>query len=67
MKIQGLSIAERILLAEEIWDSVAAEQGLVPITEEQRKELDQRLKSHEVSSMPGIPWEEVLRKLKAGI
>ncbi|HWV15253.1 MAG TPA: addiction module protein [Cellvibrio sp.] len=64
MKIQELSISERILLAEELWDSVMVEQGLLPISEEQRKELDRRLEMYEASSSPGAPWSEVLQKLR---
>jgi putative addiction module component (TIGR02574 family) len=38
-----LSPAERILLAEDLWDSVAAEQDAAPITAAQQEELQRRL------------------------
>lgn len=39
----GLPIDERIRLAEDLWDSVAADQGALPLTAEQKAELDRRL------------------------
>jgi putative addiction module component (TIGR02574 family) len=39
----GLPIDERIRLAEDLWDSVAADQGALPLTADQKSELDRRL------------------------
>ena len=44
-----LSIAERIILVEQIWDSIAAEQAAVPLTPAQEAELDRRLEAHRKS------------------
>ncbi|HME73275.1 MAG TPA: addiction module protein [Myxococcota bacterium] len=41
--IAELSVAERVQLAEDIWDSIAANPESLPITEAQRLELDRRL------------------------
>ena len=43
LDISKLSVAERIQLAEDLWDSVAAETGDLPLTEAQAAELDRRL------------------------
>ena len=43
LDISKLSLAERIQLAEDLWDSVAAETGGLPLTEAQAAELDHRL------------------------
>ena len=40
--IDKLSIAERISLVQEIWDSIAAEIERSPLTESQRQEVDRR-------------------------
>jgi len=39
-EIFSLSISERIQLAEDIWDSIAADQNAVEITDMQKNELD---------------------------
>ena len=42
-KIKQLDIAERILLAEEIWDSIVAEQERIPINQAQKDETERRI------------------------
>lgn len=41
--IRKLSVAERIQLVEDIWDSIAADADAVPLTDDQRSELDRRI------------------------
>jgi putative addiction module component (TIGR02574 family) len=65
-EIERLSIAERVALVEEIWDSIAAAPDLLPLTEAQRRELDRRLALHEREPDRAIPWEEVRAKLQRG-
>ena len=58
-----LTVAERILLVEEIWDSIVEENATVPLTEAQRNELDRRLA--EAKQDPGAvtSWETIKRRL----
>ena len=42
-KLLELSIDERIKLVKDLWDSIAAEQEILRLTDEQRAELDRRL------------------------
>ena len=58
-----LSVAERIQLVEDLWDSVAADPEGVPLTEAQKKELRARLAEHKADPQSAIPWEEVRRRL----
>ena len=64
--IDQLSLSERILLAEQIWDSIAAEQASLPVTAAQEKELDRRLAAHRDSPTEGASWEEVRARLRDG-
>ena len=54
-----LSIAERINLVEEIWDSIAEENGCFDLSEAQKQELDRRLESFRVNPSRGRTWEEI--------
>lgn len=54
-----LSVPERILAVEQLWDSIAARPSSVPVTRAQRLELDQRLKALESDAGAGSPWSEV--------
>jgi putative addiction module component (TIGR02574 family) len=64
--IRKLSIAERIQLVEDIWDSLAAEQDALPVTEAQRRELDERLARAEAQPGAGARWEDVKARLLGG-
>ena len=63
-EIKKLSVAERILIVEEIWDSIAAEHDLVELTEAQKSELDRRIALCDASPREGKSWEEVKRGLE---
>ena len=59
LDINRLSVAERIQLAEDLWDSVAAETGELPLTEAQLSELDRRLAELARDPDAGESWEAV--------
>lgn len=52
-----MTIAERILYVQELWDRIAAEAETVPLSEAQRIELQRRLADHEAHPEASIPWE----------
>jgi len=58
-----LSIPERILLAQELWESVYAQAEAVPFTEAERRELDRRWAAHEAGETTSMPWPEAKRQL----
>jgi len=47
-KLSKLPLDERIRLVEELWDSIASDQKALPLTDEQKAELDRRLDAYEV-------------------
>lgn len=59
-----LSPAERILLVEEIWDSLAATPEAVPVTAAQERELDARIEAYRKDHDPGLPWDQVKAQLR---
>ena len=59
-----LSVAERIQLAEELWDSIP-ESAEISLTDAQRAELDRRLEDLEQHPDAGEPWEVVRARLYA--
>jgi len=54
-----LSIPDRILLVEEIWDTIADENEAFELTEAQKRELDRRLESARADPTQGRTWEEI--------
>lgn len=61
--ILQLSVQERVQLAKDIWDSIAAHPETLPLTEPQRQELDRRLDAHAKEPGAGRPWEDIRAKL----
>ena len=62
-KFQGLSAAEKILLAEELWDSALEDESSIAISEEQKLILDGRLDSYQSDHDKGSPWEVVKKRI----
>jgi putative addiction module component (TIGR02574 family) len=58
-----LSVAERILLVEDIWDSIAINPESLEITEAQRSELDARLAEYRKDPSAGTDWEDLKRRM----
>ena len=57
--IDRFSVAERIALVQDIWDSIAADAELSALTDEQKQEIDRRLAAHQANPQAAIPWEQV--------
>ncbi|MEJ7811483.1 MAG: addiction module protein [Gemmatimonadaceae bacterium] len=59
--LRRLSIAERLQLVEDLWDSIAQDgpDEVFPMTPALAAELDRRLAEHERDPSSAIPWEQV--------
>ncbi len=60
----NLSVAERIELVEDLWDSIAELPERVELTEEQKKVLDERLKAYHRNPNEGSHWEVVKERIR---
>ena len=63
MKIQELSISERIVLAEKLWDSVADEDTQIELSGKQKFELDHRLQAFLDDQDIGSSWSDVKQRI----
>ena len=57
--IDQLSRDERLELVQDIWDSIAEEDGGVPLSASQRLELEHRLAAHRANPDAAIAWEQI--------
>lgn len=62
--LRELSITERIQLVEDIWDSIAADQQALLLSDEQREELDRRLDAYEVDGLRGRQATTVMEDIR---
>jgi putative addiction module component (TIGR02574 family) len=63
-KLPQLTVDERIKLVEDLWDSIAADQGALPVTADQRIELDRRLNAYAVDKNRGRPAADAVRDIR---
>jgi len=61
--ILDLSVAERIELVQDIWDSIAEIPNDLILSEKQKAELDARSAKLKTDSDSGILWEDVKASL----
>ncbi len=63
-KPQQLPLEERIKLVEDLWDSIATEQQVLPLTIEQKAELDHRLDAYEIDKNLGRLATEAVAEIR---
>ncbi len=61
--LKELPVDERIRIVEDLWDSIAADQAAIPLSPEQRAELDRRLEAFEADGDAGRTAEEIIPEL----
>jgi putative addiction module component (TIGR02574 family) len=62
--IKKLTVAERIVLVERIWESIPEESDELDLTVSQKRELDHRLKSIRNNTAKFTTWPDVRVKIR---
>jgi len=62
--ILNLSVSERILMVEAIWDSIPENETEFGLSDETRQILDDRLANHMINHTEGSSWDEVRSRIK---
>ncbi len=63
MNIQQMSVSERILLAQELWESVVAKADDISVTKAQAELLDSRLRALASDGNAGESWDVVKQRI----
>ncbi|MBF0255111.1 MAG: addiction module protein [Gammaproteobacteria bacterium] len=63
-EISGLKLSEKLLLVEDIWDSIAADNLEIPMPIWQKNELDRRYSAFTAGGLELHNWEEVHKELR---
>ncbi len=61
-EIKKLSLSEKILIVEEIWDSIVRKNQYPELTESQETELIRRIDSYHYNPKQGRTWDEIKAK-----
>lgn len=62
-EILQLSVAERVQIVEDIWDSISKNPEELSLSEVEKVELDKRLENYKRNPNEGIEWETLKRNL----
>ena len=62
----GLSVLEKILRVQDLWDDIARSPRDVEITPAQREEAERRVLEHERNPQECSSWEEIKNRLEGG-
>lgn len=62
-EILSLPVSARLVLVEELWDSIAEDSQPLELTAAQRAELDRRLELRKSSPQTGLAWKDVKQRL----
>ncbi|MCD9186578.1 MAG: addiction module protein [Pyrinomonadaceae bacterium] len=62
-EILQLSVAERVQIVEDIWDSIAEKPEELGLSEGEKIELDKRLESYKQNPDEGTEWETLKKNL----
>jgi putative addiction module component (TIGR02574 family) len=61
-QIMPLTVAERLQLIEEIWNSISSNDSEIVLTSAQQQEIDRRLESCSDVKNQGKSWQEIKQK-----
>ena len=65
-EIRNLPVPERVVLVEQIWDSIAEDEAQFQLTNAQKAELDRRLARRGSAGSLGSNWADVKRRILGG-
>ncbi len=63
-QIDKLDLSEKLILVEDIWDSIARNNSILPLYDWQKKELDKRYKEYKSGKQTVHEWNEVHEELR---
>ncbi|MCK5907865.1 MAG: addiction module protein [Flavobacteriales bacterium] len=61
--ILKLSLSERILIVEAIWDSISEKESDIELSQDTKILLDERLASHKKNPNEGSSWDDVKSRI----
>ncbi|HXU83172.1 MAG TPA: addiction module protein [Polyangia bacterium] len=63
--IERLSTDERLELLDQLWDSLGRDPEALPLSDDQRHDLDQRLDELDREGAKGLSWDEALEQIRS--
>ena len=62
--LHSMTSEEKLRLLEELWEELSQNPNSIPLTKAQQEELDRRIDELDRGDTEGIPWDDVLARLR---
>jgi putative addiction module component (TIGR02574 family) len=62
--MRSLELSEKLLLVEDIWDSIAINNSVIPMPMWQKQELDRRYNEYKKEKLEIHDWKDVHKELR---
>ncbi len=63
-EINKLNLSEKLLLIEDVWDSIAQSNSELPMPEWQKQELDKRYKEYKAGTQNLHDWQSIHEEIR---
>ncbi len=63
-EINKLNISEKLLLIEDVWDSIAKSNSVLPMPDWQKRELDKRYREYKSGEQNLHDWQSVHEEIR---
>jgi putative addiction module component (TIGR02574 family) len=65
IEVERLTRDEQLELLDRLWNSLGRDPAALPLTEEQKRDLDQRLDELEREGDKGMTWDEAVEQIRS--
>ena len=67
LEVERLELSEKLILVEDIWDSIAESNSKLPISPWQKKELDKRYEAYQKGDLELYSWDDINKSIQKKI
>ncbi len=67
LEVERLDLSEKIMLVEDIWDSIAESNSELPMPKWQKEELDIRYEAYQKGDLSLHSWEDINNSIRKKI
>lgn len=64
LEVENLDLSEKLILVEDIWDSIAESNSELPMPLWQKKELDKRYETYKKGDLELHSWDDINKSIR---
>jgi len=63
LEVERLDLSEKLMLVEDIWDSIANSHSKIPVPQWHKEELDKRYKAYKKGDLELHSWDDIKKTI----